>query len=145
MKNHIFNTPGVQAQPKTDLHKIADYIIKLMLPAAVNRGSFIINDIPGESYLEADKDLVAIVLSNLLLNTISSSSDGCIRVSSHQENGETFVTVKDNNSDCSRYISGKMAKVQPIVKKMGGDLRFELTGQKNLTIIMSFGNSKHVA
>src|SRR5689334_19480079 len=96
---------------KTELRPLVNSLVKSALPTAISRQSFIINDIPCNTYLEADENAVALIFSKLLENTISSSHKGCIRISAKQEDDYITISVKDNNSDYSRYISGKMIKV----------------------------------
>lgn len=145
MISHTFHGPLFEMKKNIRLHELASHIIKSILPSAICRKSLIINDIRENIFLHADEDLVSIVLNSLLANTVSSSLNSCIRVSALQEYGETIVTVSDNNSDYSRYISGKMTKVQPIVKKMGGDLRFEFNKRNSITILLSFMDPGMVA
>jgi hypothetical protein len=142
---YTFPGASLEIKENTALRQLANSIIKSILPAAVCRKSFIINDIPANIFLNRGEDLTAIVLNNLLINTLSSSMNSCIRVSAIQEYGETVIIVNDNNSDYSRYISGKMAKVLPIVNKMGGDLRFELNKDNNITIRLSFMDESKAA
>ncbi len=60
---------------KIELRPLVNQLVKSALPAAINRGSFIINDIPDETYLEAQEDVVSLIFGKLLENTINSSHD----------------------------------------------------------------------
>jgi len=139
------NTPVITMANKIALREITNQLIKGVLQSAVSRNSFIINDIPAETRLNADENLLAHILGNLLNNTVSSSHDGCIRVSAKEEDGYVTISVKDNNNDYSRFISGKMAKVTPAIKKIGGDLSFEFNQRNSITILVSFTNNNMAA
>jgi len=139
------NAPVITMANKIALRELTNQIIKGILPSAICRNSFIVNDIPDETSLYADANLVAHILSNLLNNTVSSSRDGCIRVSATQEDNHITISVKDNNNDYSRFISGKMTKVKPVVNKIGGDLNFEFTQRNSITILVSFTNKNKAA
>lgn len=143
--NHLITLPGSLMANRVALKGLANQLIKDLLPAAINRNSFIINDIPVDAYLEANEELVAHILGSLLNNTISSSHNGCIRVSVSAEDGCTILSVEDNNNDYSRFISGKMAKIKPVVKKIGGDLAFEFNRRNSITILVSFAKNKIAA
>ena len=130
---------------KISLKELANNLIKGILPTAVSRNSFIVNDIPDEAILDADENVVAHILGSLLNNTVSSSHDGCIRISAAQEDSYTTITVNDNNNDYSRFISGKMAKVKPAITKMGGDLNFEFNQRNSITILVSFSKKSLAA
>lgn len=130
---------------KTELRPLVNQLVKSALPAAISRGSFIINDIPGDTYLEAQEDVVSLIFGKLLENTINSSHDGCIRISAIQEDNYITISVKDNNSDYSRYISGKMIKVTPLVKKIGGEINFEFNQRNSIKIVLNFTNREKAA
>lgn len=130
---------------KISLKALANDLIKGVLPTAIARNSFIINDIPDQAILDVDENVVAHILGSLLNNTVSSSHDGCIRISATQEDSYTTVTVNDNNNDYSRFISGKMAKVKPAITKIGGDLNFEFNQRNSITILVSFSKKSIAA
>ncbi|SRR5260221_8943176 len=145
MINSILNAPVITMANKIALRQLTNQLIKGILPSAISRNSFIVNDIPDETSLYADENLVAHILSNLLNNTVGSSHHGCIRVSATQEDNYITISVKDNNNDYSRFISGKMTKVKPVVNKIGGDLSFEFTQRNSITILVSFTNKNKAA
>ena len=123
---------------KVALKELANQLIKGLLPLAITRNSFIINAIPEQASIDADEELITQILVSLLNNTISSSHNGCIRVAVSEEYGYTVLSVEDNNNDYSRFISGKMAKIKPAVKKIGGHLAFEFNRRNSITILISF-------
>ncbi|MGC4035690.1 MAG: hypothetical protein QM764_06985 [Chitinophagaceae bacterium] len=140
-----FTLPATVMTNKILLKQLADNLIKDVLPEAVNRKSLIINDIPQNVYLSADTATVTHILGSLLNNTVNSSHNGCIRVAASQEDGYTVLSVQDNNNDYSRFISGKMEKVKPAVKKAGGDLSFEFNKRNSITILVSFSKASIAA
>lgn len=147
MSNHLFTLAGsvMATANKVALKDLANQLIKGLLPAAISRNSFIINDVPDNTFIEADEELVAHILGSLLNNTIGSSNNGCIRVAVSQEDGYTVLSVEDNNNDYSRFISGKMGKIKPAVKKIGGDLAFEFNKRNSITILVSFAKNNIAA
>jgi len=145
MMNYSLTLPGSVMTSRVALKDLANQLIKGLLPAAISRNSFIINDIPEDACIVADEELIAHILGSLLNNTISSSHDGCIRVAASEEDGYTTLSVEDNNNDYSRFISGKMAKIKPAVKKIGGDLAFEFNKRNSITILVSFAKNNIAA
>ena len=106
-------------QGKISLKHIVDRIIKETSPLATNRRSTLINNISIDTYIETDETKLSEVLVKLLANTIKSSHCSIIYISAEKEEGKTFITVSDNNSDYSGYISGKMTKLESLVQNMG--------------------------
>jgi hypothetical protein len=139
------NAPIFTMTNKISLKELANDLIKGILPTAIARNSFIINDIPDEAMVSGDENVMAHILGSLLNNTVSSSHDGCIRISAKEEDEYTTIAVTDNNNDYSRFISGKMAKVKPAINKMGGDLNFEFNQRNSITILVSFSKKSIAA
>ncbi len=78
---------------KTELRSLVKELVSA-LPSAISRESFIINDIPAETYLEAEADVLGLIFSKLLENTINSSNRGCIRISAIQEDNYITISVE---------------------------------------------------
>ncbi|HEU4575446.1 MAG TPA: hypothetical protein VFS36_10630 [Chitinophagaceae bacterium] len=130
---------------KVLLHQLVSRIITEVSEEATRRGCCIVNELARDIYLEADETMVETVLVKLLDNTIHSSCNGCIRITASVEDDTALIKISDNNSDYSRYISGKMNKVQPLIKKMNGDINFEFTARASISIILSFPLKKKAA
>lgn len=121
-----------------DLHKLVNGVVKEWLPEAIKRHTIIINEIPAYLFLPLDEGVAKKVMDRLLKNVIRSSRLGCIRISAEQDGQCTLLRVRDNQSDYSGYISGKITKVEPLVRKMGGNIYYEFNRRNNLTVILCF-------
>jgi hypothetical protein len=130
---------------KIALKLVVDRLIKDMTPLAMSRCCGISNDISLETYIEDHEEKLSDVLVKLLAGTIKSSHNSCIHISAEMEDGKTFITVRDNNSDYSGYISGKMTKVEPLVQNMGGNVYFEFNKRNSITIVLCLHHSVNVA
>jgi light-regulated signal transduction histidine kinase (bacteriophytochrome) len=130
---------------KIALKQVVDRVIKEMMPLSMSRRCGIINDISFETHIEADEEKLSDVLVKLLAGTIKSSHNSCIHISAEKEDEKTFITVKDNNSDYSGYISGKMTKVEPLIQNMGGNVYFEFNERNSITIVLCLHHSINVA
>ncbi|HVZ56864.1 MAG TPA: hypothetical protein VG870_09430 [Chitinophagaceae bacterium] len=127
------------------LDRLVSRLIAAELPQAVRRGSLVVNDVPPGTWLGADETLVETVLAKLLCQTILSSHQGCIRVSAWQEEGFTQIALRDNNSDYSRYISGKMNKVEPLLRRLDAGIEFEFNRRGSIRIVLHFSHRRRVA
>jgi light-regulated signal transduction histidine kinase (bacteriophytochrome) len=125
-------------QNKITLKRLVNNLVKEWLPEAVKRRSFIVSEISENAFIIADEKMVAQVMENLLKNVIRSSRQGCIRISAEQDGRCTLLRVKDNQSDYSGYISGKMTKVEPLVRKIGGTIYYEFNRKNSLTVVLCF-------
>lgn len=118
------------------LKQIIGKVIKETVPLATIRRSTVINDISPDTFVETDEEKLLEVLIKLLSNTIKSSHSSSIHISAEREEEKTFITVRDNNSDYSGYISGKMAKVESLVQNIGGNVYFEFNNRNSITIVL---------
>jgi len=62
------------------LQTLASSIIKSLLPAAVRKNSFIINDIPNSFVIDADEQIIASLLTGFVEEGITNSYNNCIRI-----------------------------------------------------------------
>ncbi len=126
---------------KIALKQVVDRVIKEMAPLSMSRRCTISNDISFETLIETDEEKIYEVLVKLLSGTIKSSHSSCIHISAEIEDGKTFITVKDNNSDYSGYISGKITKVEPLIQNIGGKVYFEFNKRNSITIVLCLHHS----
>jgi len=111
-------------------------LILEMMPIAISRRIVIINNISIDIVIETDEEKFLQVLEKLMMGTIRSSQNSCIRISAEVDDDRTFITIKDNNSNYSGYISGKMNKVESIVNAIGGKIYFEFNNRHSITIML---------
>jgi signal transduction histidine kinase len=124
---------------KTALSTLTGQIIKSLLPFAVRKKSFIINDIPRNIEVAADETSVAQILNNILNAFVTYAGDSCIRISLEQTFGNMVqVNIKDNNS-CHPYaIACSMQKIVPMAEKIGAHITITNQRQRITTICFRF-------
>ena len=130
---------------KISLRQVVDRVIKEMMPLSLSRRCAITNNISFQMYLETDEEKLSDILVKLLAGTIKSSHSSCIHISAEKEDEKTFITVRDNNSDYSGYISGKMTKVESLIQNIGGNVYFEFNKRNSITIVLCLHHSGKVA
>ena len=78
--SHVFGHNETATTPNTtistvSLHQLVDRLMVSFIPLAVAKKSFIINDIDTEFAIEADEQVLAFVVGNLLNNMINLYGD----------------------------------------------------------------------
>ena len=130
--------PATALLPK-NLHQLVGLIAGNSMPTAVQRNSFIVNEVPREFHIATDERILATVLSSLLNTVVRNSKHSCIRIKAREYEDVLFVTVRDNGlSDYS--INENLEEVQQLAKKMNGSVSIENVKDKFITILLSFPN-----
>src|SRR6185503_17433791 len=100
MKSLSFTLPATANQTCTSttvsLHKLVDQLMNSFVPLAVDQHSFIINDVAETFQLNADEQVLAFVVGNLLNNAINSSHSVCIRVEAVKQPEGIQIRVRNN-------------------------------------------------
>lgn len=81
MKNQIY------------LKSIVSHVTAALLPVAVLKHSFFINDVSPELQLFADAEKIAAAVKRIVLNEIVQTTDACIRISATVENDLLQLTI----------------------------------------------------
>jgi hypothetical protein len=117
MENQL--TPGLQTS-SNNLNQLVSRLVISVLPAAVIRKSFIVNDIPEELHVPGDEEMMATALGSLLNTVVSHSENSCIRISARVYGGIILVYMNDSGSFNSYSITCQLQQLQVMAKKMGG-------------------------
>lgn len=112
-------TPALQSTPN-NLSQLIAVLVNSVLPTAVRRKSFIVNDIPRELYIAGNENILAAVLSTLLNTVVSHTEDCCIRISAKTYGGITLVYMKDSGSFNKYTVAYQLQELQLLAKKVGG-------------------------
>jgi hypothetical protein len=113
-------TTTVSNANSVSLHCLVDRLMESFVPLAVSKHSFIINDIhPGLS-MEADEQVLAFVVGNLLKNMINSSKNVCIRVEAVRKDNCLQVRVRNNGNYFYSTIANSFGPIVAAAKKLGG-------------------------
>lgn len=98
------------------LQTLVGTIIKSMLPAAVRKNSFIINDIPESFVVDADEQIIASLLNGFVEEGISSGYNNCIRIGANVNGNFVMVYIKESNH-VNRY--NQLQNLQSQIEKLG--------------------------
>ncbi len=105
-------------QTTHSLRELVNNVVKEMLPIAVNRGSFFINDINPDINVNASNDMLTDVFSNMLRKAVLHTENDCIKISAQKISDIIFLRVKETiQCSCPEMISS-MQEIQPSAEKM---------------------------
>lgn len=142
MKGHthfthtVAPTPSVLTEP-VPLHRLIDQLMVGLLPLVTGRKSFIINDVDQTFQLQADEDLLAYVLGNLLSGAINGTENVCIRVEAVCNNGGVQIRVRNNGSYFYSTVSHGFLHVVQAARQLGGNISIYNQHNEGTTLIFS--------
>ena len=128
-----------------DLNNLVNKLTSSILPMAVDKKSFFINDIRGKMMVCADEDILASVLSILLNTAVSETENNCIRISTKMFGNIVLLYICDNCNKGNNGIANNLFKVETMAEKLGGCLTITNNRIKGNTIAFSFYNNQLAA
>lgn len=103
MKNlsHVFghqSTTTLAPSNGVSLHQLVDRLMDSFIPLAVSKHSFIINDIDAGFNVQADEQVLAFVVGNMMLNAIRHSRSSCIRIDVIRKYNGIQLRIRNNGA-----------------------------------------------
>lgn len=133
-------TPVVTEPPTTSavsLHKLVDQLMLSFIPLAVNKKSFIVNDVNEAFQLDADEQVLAFIIGNLLSNAISSSNNVCIRIEAVKQPKGVQIRVKNNGANFYSTVAHGFSQVLAAARSMGGSINIYNQKHEGTVITLS--------
>jgi hypothetical protein len=142
MKNLSAQTVDHTANNPVSVYQLVSRLQANLQPRAVEKRSFIINDVDKNVHVTADENIFAFIISGLVSNAIFSTSDSCIRIETiYSENG---IQLKIRNNSQFVY-STNMCSIGNIVDaahKLGGSIGFQNESNKGFSVVLFMSASK---
>jgi nitrogen fixation/metabolism regulation signal transduction histidine kinase len=127
---------SVLSQP-VPLHRLIDQLMVGLLPLVTDKKSFVINDVDQTFHLQADENLLAYVLGNLLSGAINGTENVCIRVEAVCNDNGVQVRVRNNGSYFYSTVSNGFSHVVQAARQLGGSISIYNQHNEGTTLIFS--------
>ncbi|WP_276503189.1 hypothetical protein [Terrimonas pollutisoli] len=121
----------------TQIHEVADRLVKSFLPEAVSNQNFFINDIPTTLQFREESPVAVSVLGGLLSAIATCAKNSCIRLTAKLYGNIVFIHVKNSNGFNSHIIQGRLQQLQVLAGKTKGAVGF--TSHQNAVTSVTFG------
>lgn len=130
--SHTFGQELTKSNATVSLHTLVDRLMDSFIPLAVSKNSFIVNDVDAAFDVQANEQVLAFVVGNLLSNMINSASSVCIRVEAVKTEQGIQVRVRHNGAFFHSTVAHSFAPVVEAARQLGGHIniynkRFEGT------------------
>jgi hypothetical protein len=120
MKNPFYVPRSDKPVANISLHQLVNKLVIGLLPAAVSRRSFIINDVPPQVTACTNENLLFLVLNTLLVQAINATQSQCIRIGATLTGDCTFIKVKDNTGYFYKAITHVVKQERLMAERTGG-------------------------
>lgn len=127
------------------LQELVDKLVTGELSAALQKESFIVNEVPGELLIATDENMLAGVLRGLLHTVVSNARNSCIRVAAKVYGDIVLVHVRDTRRANSKTIMEQLGKIQSLAEKVGGCVTVCNQQEETITLAFSFFNGTKAA
>jgi C4-dicarboxylate-specific signal transduction histidine kinase len=143
MKSLSFTIPATPAITQTStstavsLHKLVDQLMNSFIPLAATQKSFIINDVEEAFQLNANEQVLAFIVGNLLNNAITSSQSACIRIEALKQPEGILIRVRNNGTHFYSTVAHGFSQVVAAARSMGGDINIYNQRHEGTVITLS--------
>lgn len=104
----------------TNLYGLVQENIGYLLSNAKDKNIQVINLVHPETYLEADENILALVIRNLISNAIKFTfKDGRVEISNYQENNEEILKIKDTGKGMDKETLSEIFNTDEINSTYG--------------------------
>jgi signal transduction histidine kinase len=103
--SHVFGNTletTVTDTENVSLHYLVDRLMESFIPLAVSKHSFIINDVDARLKVQADEQMLAFIVGNMMINVINSSRSACVRIEAIKKPNGIQLRISNNGQ---RYYS----------------------------------------
>lgn len=135
-KNNDFPVPDDDVV----FHQFIGSLINGIMPLAVSRKNSIINEVSQESFIKADRDKLAFIISNLLDDAVRSTTNSIIHISALSGERIGLVQIQTSETDVRNTFSPTIGKIRETAKRMGGSINIECSKSEGTLITFTFCN-----
>lgn len=96
------------------ISSLVDDVSTSLTELANEKGNQILNEISHDDIIKSDKNILSIILNNLVSNAIKFTVNGTITLSAYQQNEHYFILVTDTGSGIK---ADKLERIQNIIDK----------------------------
>jgi hypothetical protein len=128
-----------------ELRTIISRLATATIPYAVQKQSFLVNEVSPGLKVNADEHMLAAVFGSLLNTVISCSSDCCIRISAKLYGRVALIHLKENPGINNFHARRKLKEVQQLAEMFGGTVSIGNGEDGSTSIVFSFINHLSLA
>jgi len=127
------------------LKLLVEQLVLQFQSSALRNGSAILNDVPEDLYVNADKNILSKIISSLLDSITYSSRNSYIRISTKRYNNIILFHLRDSNTAFIPTQNYDWQEMNLLAEKLGGCIIEDDLRKKHATITFSFCSMANAA
>ena len=143
MKNQVqqdlLHAPSAIATEPISLHGLVNRIQASLLPVAIDKKSFIVNEVDEKQAVTVDENILAFIIGGLVSNAVCSTSNACIRVEAICGEKDTRIVIRNTGLFIHSPQMFSLTTIMTAARKLGGSisLQKEITGAFTVTLCIA--------
>ena len=140
----VMFTPEISLAPKKKhtgtvaLNKMVSRLLYAFQPAAVQHNSFFVNEVPVNFTVNADRNMLAAVISGLLNSVAGKTKNSCIHLGAKRYSNIILFRLQNLNADGNGHFEYNWREINPLVEKLGGCITIGEANRRSSSITFSF-------
>jgi hypothetical protein len=139
-KNFISSTTNTNNQ--VSIHQLVNKLQANLLPYAVKKRSFIINDVEEDLCVAADENVLSFIVGGLLSNTIFGRPGSCIRIEAVTNEQGVQLKIRSNGSFAYSSTMYSLGNIMDAARQVGGNIGLISESNSGMAIVFSMTNNK---
>jgi glucose-6-phosphate-specific signal transduction histidine kinase len=142
MKEPIHQEGYVQAKPTgITLQSLINHLLRHPLSDMLRRSdSSVMNEIPPELCMVADENKIAPVIQELLATIVCNARKGRIHIRAERFRDLVILEIQDESNYNGYALDYSIRSIEPLARKIGGNISIKGQQQLETTISLSFPN-----
>lgn len=144
MKNQSEQTSTNSTNPNSQvsIYHLVNKLQANLLPHAVRKRSFIINDVEKDLCVAADENMLSFIVSGLLSNTIFGKPGSCIRIEAVTNEQGMQLKIRSNGSFSYSSRLYSLGNIMDAARQVGGNIGLLNESNSGMAIVFSIANNK---
>jgi hypothetical protein len=122
------------------LRKCVNEVIADVLSATDEKSDIILNNVPPEMLVSTQKDILASVLSCMLITTIINGKNNFLHISAKTVGNITLMHIRNSHAGYNDHIAASMQTIEMLAEALGGCVSISNNFVHGLTLAFTFIN-----
>lgn len=141
---HLFDLQPGKRYQDVYLGEFVEKLIAGLQPAAAQQNNFFVNEILPGIILTTNENLLASVITDLLIIVIGRNKNSCIRISAKNFSNIVLLHINEQYSKLTKKPLSDFNNLQPLAAKLGGCITVSGHEESSDTLALSFLDFVHL-
>ena len=135
-------TNNTTSNSQVSIYQLVNKLQTSLLPHAVKKRSFIINDVEKDLCVAGDENMLSFIVSGLLSNAIFGKPGSCIRIEARTNEQGVQLKIRSNGSFTYSSRLYSLGNIMDAARQAGGNIGLLTEANSGMAIVFSIANKK---